>query len=170
MTNKQMLFVKEYLIDLNASQAIIRAGYKTKYPDKMGSQLLGNARVMALIQKAMDERNKRIEMDADEVLTSLVEIKEMNIKDILTDGGDLKPISEWPDIWCTTISGIDITTIGSGNMEAILKKIKWPDKVKILELIGKHVKVQAFKERLDHSSDDGSMTPTVIKRVVIKSK
>jgi phage terminase small subunit len=42
---------------------------------------------------------------------------------------------------------------------SILKKIKWPDKVRNLELLGKHTDVQAFRERVDLSSEDGSMTP-----------
>jgi len=54
----------------------------------------------------------------------------------------------------TTITNYDETTT-----ENILKKIKWPDKVRNLELIGKHVRVGAFKEQLDHTSSDGSMTP-----------
>ena len=60
---------------------------------------------------------------------------------------------EWPKIWRTTLSGFDLSStimnMNEDSIETILKKIKWPDKVKNLELIGKHVDVNAFKERMD---------------------
>lgn len=59
-----------------------------------------------------------------------------------------KPIREWPKIWRTTLSGFDLSStimnMNEDSIETILKKIKWPDKVKNLELIGKHVDVNAF--------------------------
>ncbi|EPP2699231.1 terminase small subunit, partial [Escherichia coli] len=50
-------------------------------------------------------------------------------------------------VWRTTLSGMDVVEMASADSAALLKKIKWPDKVKNLELLGKHVSVQAFKEQ-----------------------
>ncbi len=90
-------------------------------------------------------------VSADYVLMRLVEIDQMDVIDILNDDGSLKPIREWLKIWRTTLSGFDLSStimnMNEDSIETILKKIKWPDKVKNLELIGKHVDVNAFKER-----------------------
>ena len=59
-----------------------------------------------------------------------------------------------------------------GSTAALLKKIKWPDKVKNLELLGKHIDVNAFKETVDHKSSDGTMTPqpTIIQLLPVEPK
>lgn len=59
LTPKQQLFVEEYLIDLNATQAAIRAGYSPNNADKIGSELLGKTRVSEAIKIAMAERSRR---------------------------------------------------------------------------------------------------------------
>jgi phage terminase small subunit len=71
LTAKQWQFVAEYLIDLNATQAAIRAGYSAKNADKIGSQLLGKTRVAEAIQAAMKERGDRTRITADYVLTTI---------------------------------------------------------------------------------------------------
>ncbi|XKM12674.1 terminase small subunit [Orbaceae bacterium ac157xtp] len=149
LTDKQELFCREYIIDLNATQAAIRAGYSEKTATEQGARLLTNVKVQNLIQALINDRKTRNKIDADYVLKRLIEIDQMDVVDILNDNGDLLPIKEWPKVWRTTLSGLDIAIIGSGDTEAIMKKIKWPDKVKNLELLGKHVDVQAFKDKTD---------------------
>ncbi|MBQ5905910.1 MAG: terminase small subunit [Clostridia bacterium] len=68
MTAKQQLFCDEYLIDLNATQAAIRAGYSKKNADKIGSELLGKTRVSECIQKKMAEKEDNLIAKQDEVL------------------------------------------------------------------------------------------------------
>ena len=76
LTPKQQRFVEEYLIDLNATQAAIRAGYAKKSADVEGSRLLVNAKVSAAIAAAQAKRSERTEIDADYVLASIVETME----------------------------------------------------------------------------------------------
>ena len=147
LTDKQELFCREYLVDLNATQAAIRAGYSENTASEQGARLLVNVKVQNHIQELKKQRNERNKIDADYVLKRLVEIDQMDIADILTPSGDFLPIKEWTRTWRTTLSGLDIAIIGSGDTEAIMKKIKWPDKTKNLELLGKHISVQAFKEK-----------------------
>lgn len=71
LTPKQAAFVREYLVDLNASAAYLRAGYKTGNANVLGPRLLANAGIAQAIQKAMDERSKRTEITADYVLTTI---------------------------------------------------------------------------------------------------
>lgn len=163
LTDKQELFCREYLIDLNATQAAIRAGYSEKTAHSIGAENLTKPEIEGYIQSLKQERNERNKIDADYVLKRLTEIDQMDVLDILNDIGDLLPIKEWPKVWRTTLSGLDISIIGSGDTEAIMKKIKWPDKVKNLELLGKHIDVQAFKEKIDNTSSDGSMSTKDIK-------
>ena len=82
LTAKQQMFCREYLIDLNASKSIIRAGYKTKYPDKMGWQLLGNARVKERIDELIKEREKSTKLTAEYVLNGLIEVYEKCNKEV----------------------------------------------------------------------------------------
>ncbi|MCF0046688.1 terminase small subunit [Enterobacter hormaechei] len=139
----------------NQTQAAINAGYSPNTAAKFASQNMRDERVQKRIAELMEERNKRNRVSADYVLMRLVEIDQMDVLDILNDDGSLKPIREWPKIWRTTLSGFDLSStimnMNEDSIETILKKIKWPDKVKNLELIGKHVDVNAFKERLEVS-------------------
>lgn len=152
LTDKQELFAREYLKDLNATQAAIRAGYSVKSAQEQASRLLSNIMVQSRISELKADRNEEVGIDAAYVLRRLVEIDQMDVLDILNDEGGIKPISEWPKVWRTTLSGFDINTsvtnFDETTIENILKKIKWPDKVKNLELLGKHVTVQAFKDNV----------------------
>ena len=156
LTDKQELFAREYLKDLNATQAAIRAGYSEKTAQVQSSRLLSNAMVQDRIAELKSERNEEVGIDAAYVLRRLVEIDQMDVLDILLPNGELKPIKDWPKTWRTTLSGMDVTEM-PGDVPGFLKKIKWPDKVKNLELLGKHVVVQAFKENVknEHTGPNG---------------
>ncbi|EFH1544859.1 terminase small subunit [Escherichia coli] len=156
LTAKVEAYCQEYIkCPENQTQAAINAGYSHKTAAKFASQNMRDERVKKRIAELMEERNKRMRVSADYVLMRLVEIDQMDVLDILNDDGSLKPIREWPKIWRTTLSGFDLSStimnMNEDSIETILKKIKWPDKVKNLELIGKHVDVNAFKERLEVS-------------------
>lgn len=153
LTKKQAIFVKEYLVDLNATQAAIRAGYSENTAKETGYENLTKPHIAKAIKEQQNKRIERTEVNADYVLKRLVEIDEMDVCDILSDDlSSFKPLSQWPKVWRRTISGLDLTELFSGRgdekeMTGILKKIKWPDKVKNLELLGKHIDIQAFKEK-----------------------
>ncbi len=72
MTPKQTCFVQEYLIDLNATQAAIRAGYSTHTADVQGPRLLGNVGVAAAIQAAQTALSERLEVTAERVVAGLL--------------------------------------------------------------------------------------------------
>ncbi|HDW8362760.1 TPA: terminase small subunit [Escherichia coli] len=147
LTDKQELFAREYLKDLNGTQAAIRAGYSEKTANEQASRLLANVNVQKFVAELKSARVEQTGIDAAYVLRRLVEIDQMDVLDILLQNGELKPIKDWPKVWRTTLSGMDVVEMVSADNAALLKKIKWPDKVKNLELLGKHVSVQAFKEQ-----------------------
>ncbi|HHW1969401.1 TPA: terminase small subunit [Pseudomonas aeruginosa] len=144
LTKKQRLFVDEYLIDLNATQAAIRAGYSTRLATEIGYQLLQRPEVAQAIQAAMAERSKRTEVEADYVIRRLREIDEMDVLDILEDDGSFRSIRDWPKAWRQFLSGIEIAELFEGRgddrrIAGVLRKVKWPDKLRNLELLSRHV-------------------------------
>nr|ACD38804.1 phage terminase small subunit [Pseudomonas aeruginosa] len=144
MTKKQRLFVDEYLLDLNATQAAIRAGYSTRRAAEIGYQLLQRPEVAQAIQAAMAERSKRTEVEADYVIRRLREIDEMDVLDILEDDGSFRSIRDWPKAWRQFLSGIEIAELFEGRgddrrIAGVLRKVKWPDKLRNLELLSRHV-------------------------------
>lgn len=158
LTDKQEMFCREYLIDLNATQAAIRAGYSVKTANRTASENLSKPDIQIRISELMKERSDRLQIDADYVLNRLVEIDQMDVLDILHDDGGIKPIHEWPKVWRISLSGMDLAEMfeskdGERDLVGIMKKIKWPDKVKNLELLGKHKNVSAFVDKVDLTAD-----------------
>ncbi|MIB12462.1 terminase small subunit [Escherichia coli] len=168
LTAMQEAYCQSYIkTPENQTQAAINAGFSPNTAAVKASVMMRDERIQKRIAELMEERNKRLRVSADYVLLRLVEIDQMDVLDILNDDGGMKPIAEWPKVWRTSLSAMDIATIKTTqaslqkdngeadlsveDVEYILKKVKWPDKVKNLELIGKHVDVNAFKERLEVS-------------------
>ena len=166
LTEMQEAYCQSYIkMPENQRQAAIDAGFSPNTAAAKASVMMRDERIQKRIAELMEERNKRMRVSADYVLQRLVEIDQMDVLDILNDDGGMKPIAEWPKVWRTSLSAMDIATIKTTqaslqkengeadlsveDVEHILKKVKWPDKVKNLELIGKHVDVNAFKERVD---------------------
>ena len=148
LTAKQDMFCREYLKDLNATQAAIRAGYKPDNAYAIGAENLKKPQIAQHIASLKAKRAEEVRIDAAWVLARLKQIDDLDILDIIKD--DMKgfrALSEWPKAWRTSVSGIDINTILSGGdkpVETLVQKIKWPDKTRNLELIGKHVDIKAF--------------------------
>ena len=156
LTPKQEMFCREYLIDLNATQAAIRAGYSEKTANRIATENLSKPVIKNYIEHLKAKRQEALDVDATYVLKRLIDIDQMDARDILNDDGSVKPIFDWPDVWRQSISGVDLMEIPNGeDTSSIIKKIKWPDKVKNLELLGKHVDVGAFKDRLEVSGNLG---------------
>ena len=165
LTPKQQRFVEEYLIDLNATQAYIRAGFSSKLANTNAVKLLQNTTIAKAIAEAQAKREERTKIDADYVLKRLVEIDQMDVLDIMDENLNMKPLKEWPKIWRQYINNVESIELSDG--EGWLKKIKWPDKVKNLELIGKHVSVGAFKDKIEHTGPNGGdINVTITRRVI----
>lgn len=167
LTDKQERFCLEYLVDLNATQAAIRAGYSRDTASKIGSENLSKPDVAARIAELQAERSRETKIDAAWLLKRLAEEATADVADIWADDGTLLPISEWPMIWrIGLVQGIEVDEIyeGAGDSRKFVgytKKIKVSDRIKRLELIGKHVGVQAFKDQVEHSGGVNiTITPT----------
>ena len=155
MTPKQQRFVDEYLIDLNATQAAIRAGYSAKTAGQIGEENLRKPEIAAAVSEAKAKRAQETAVDAAWVLKRLAEEAVADLGDLMAEDGSLKPIHEWPLIWRQgLVAGIEVEDLFEGRGEDREKigrvhKVKLSDRIKRIELIGKHVGVQAFKDRLE---------------------
>lgn len=155
LTAMQEAYCQSYIkTPENQTQAAINAGFSPNTAAVKASVMMRDERIQKRIAELMEERNKRMRVSADYVLMRLVEIDQMDVIDILNDDMSIKPVSEWPKVWRQYLTGFELADMFEGRgdekeLVGIMKKIKWPDKVKNLELIGKHVDVNAFKERLD---------------------
>lgn len=127
LTNKQKLFVNEYLIDLNATQAAIRAGYSAKTAYSIGEEILKKPEVSASIQEAMDKRAEKAQITAAEVLEG--------IKRVVARCEQAEPV---------------LDKDGQPTGEYVFQANA---ALKGFELLGKHLKL--FTEKVEHSGDVG---------------
>lgn len=136
LTQRQKIFVQEYLVDLNATQAAIRAGYSKKTADRIGPELLGKACVSQAIQKAMAERAQRTQITQDRVVAELARIA-------FADRGAFARVTD--DGSRVTLTDTDRLTDDQRAALAGVKETKYGievstyDKVRALELLGKHL-------------------------------
>ena len=107
LTPRQARFVDEYLIDLNATQAAIRAGYSAKTAQTQSSRLLSNVMVQAAILDGMAERHTKSVMSAVEALERASTIARLDIRQFYRADRSLKDVSEWTPAMGAQVSRID---------------------------------------------------------------
>lgn len=147
LTDKQQKFVEEYLLDLNATQACIRAGYSPNNADKIGSQLLGKTRVQEAISQAIAERSRRTGINQDRVIQELARIAFVKITDVVDSNGDIRRDASDDDIACIESYKVkDSDTINGSSSE---REVKLASKLKALELLGKHLGMWNDKLQVD---------------------
>lgn len=153
---KRQRFVEEYLIDLNATQAAIRAGYSVKTANEQGAQLLANLSVRDAVQAAMKARSERTEITADRVLKELGRIAFFDIRKLYNDDGTLKKPCELDDEAAAVVSGVDVVEMRTGEDDALpmfTKKVKVNDKIAALTNAMKHLGM--FVEKHELTGKDG---------------
>ncbi len=161
MTPKQQRFVDEYMVDRNATQAAIRAGYSPKGAEVNASKMLRYPKVAEAIASATQAQSERTKINADWVLERLAAEATADVADIYAENGGLKPIRDWPLIWRQgLVSGLDVDEKPGQPGQVV--KVKLSDRIRRLELIGKHIGVQAFAERHEHTGRDGGPMETVL--------
>lgn len=150
LTPKQQAFVEEYLVDLNATQAAIRAGYSTKNAGKIGSELLQKTRIKTAIDKAMAERSRRTGINQDRVLRELAKIAFVNASDVINmDEATIRGDANREDT--AAIASVKVKTIPGEDGDITEREVKIYDKLKALELLGKHLGM--FNDRLNVNAE-----------------
>lgn len=138
LTEKQKRFTEEYLIDLNATQAAIRAGYSPNSARDIGSENLTKPDIRARIDEALAERSKRTGINADRVLREIARIAFVNAADVINfDSATIAEGASTDDT--AAIASVKVKTIPTADGEGVEREIRLADKLKALELCGKHL-------------------------------
>ncbi len=156
MTPRQQRFVEEYLVDLNATQAAIRAGYSKTRADARGSKLLGQEDVAAAVEAAMSRRAVRTAITADRILVELGRIAFADPRDCVTwgpNGVEVKSSDELSIDAARAVAEVSETRTKTGGTT----KIKLHDKIGALEKIGRHLGL--FKDRSEMNRSGGRGLP-----------
>lgn len=154
LTAKEFRFVEEFLVDLNATHAAIRAGYSEKTAKEIGYELLRKPDVQAAITAAMSARSQRTRVTQDRVLTAISDMAYFDIADAFTEDGALREVHELSPALRSAIAGIEIEEIRLGKDGPVvgrIKKVKLADRKGSLELLGRHLKL--FTDRVEHSGN-----------------
>lgn len=135
LTDKQAAFVREYLVDLNATQAAIRAGYGERTAYSVGQRLLKNVEIQRAVAVAQAQRARRVEVTQDYVLANLVEIVERTMQraPVLDRKGEQFTDEAGRAVWTFDAKGAN----------------------RALELLGKHLGIFADKVKAEVSGPDG---------------
>lgn len=138
LTAKQQCFIEEYLIDLNATQAAIRAGYSPASAHQIGNENMSKPSIRACIDIAMAERSKRTGINADRVLLELARLGFINAHDVINmDSATVKSDATRDDT--AAIASVKSKIIPTEYGDVIEREIKLHDKNKSLEMLSKHL-------------------------------
>lgn len=151
LTAKQQRFVEEYLIDLNATQAAIRAGYSEKTAASQGQRLLNNVEIASAVSVAQMARSKRTEITQDRVLAELAKIGFSDIRkavkwgvsphDSQDENADANGLNIYPVelVSSATIDDDTAAAVSEVSLTQTGVKIKLYDKLAALDKIGRHL-------------------------------
>ena len=141
LTPKQQRFVGEYLVDLNATQAAIRAGYSEKTARAIGCENLTKPDIQEAIAAAQRQLAEQPGITAKRVKQELARLAFSDVRSLFDKGGSLRPIHELSDDEAAAVASLEViiknAQAGDGHTDTVHKVKVW-DKTKSLELLGKH--------------------------------
>jgi len=167
LTDKQERFCDEYIIDLNATQAAIRAGYSEKTAYSIAEQNLRKLDIQTRIKELQEKIQKRNELKADDVIQELRKIGFMDIGELYQENGNVKSVNQLSDKAKASISSIKVTEKvlkTAGDDSALVERtteMKLWDKGKALVELGKHLGI--FKEDNKQKGFNGEIPQIVFK-------
>lgn len=155
LTPKQERFVAEYLIDLNATQAAIRAGYSQRTANEQGARLLANVSVRSSLQSAMKKREERTKITQDRVLEEYAKLAFLDPRRFYDDSGWLKPVHLLDEDVAAALVGVDVIESydKEGQSTSTTKKVKFADKKGALDSVARHLGM--FKDKVELTGKDG---------------
>ncbi len=154
LTPKQAQFCKEYIVDLNATQAYIRAGYSARSAEVESFKALRIPKIKAEIQRLMEIRSKKVELTAESVLEEIKKVAFLDIREGFNDDGTMKQPKDWSDDFAKGVTSLKARiekVAGSDDEFAEIKELRTNDKLRALELCGKHLKL--FTDKVEHSGE-----------------
>lgn len=157
LKQRRTRFVKEYLIDQNATRAAIAAGYSEKTARQQGSRLLTDVDILSQIEKKNSETNAKLDVTVERVKQELARLAYCDVRKFFNSDGSAKAITELDEDSARAVAGFEMAELftGSGEERATagyIKKFKLTDKTKALEQLGRHLKM--FTDRIELSGDE----------------
>lgn len=137
MTKKQKLFCDEYLVDLNATQSAIRAGYSVDTAYSIGEENLKKPDIKNYIERELAKRSKRTGINQDRVVQELARIAFVKISDVTNPDGSINRSASPDDLACVESLKSETSTTDAGSTTK--NEVKLSSKIKALELLGKHL-------------------------------
>ena len=149
------MFVMEYIKDFKHTCAAERVTGTAGH----GKEFMADTLVLDAVAEQVDARNQRTEIDADWVLTQLGQMFNADVADIFDPATNtIRPIHEWPEIWRKMSTGVTVRELKEqGQKIGEVVNVKLLDRLKAIELIGKHTDVRAFTERVEIATDQQLM-------------
>jgi len=155
LTPKRQRFVREYLIDLNATKAAERAGYSKRSAYTEGSRLLENAEIQAEVTRLRKAQLEKIEITAERVLQEIAKMAFFDPRKLFDAEGKPIPIQDLDDVTAASIAGLDVSTAKLDEVvTAAVLKYKLADKRANLELLGRNLRL--FTDKIVHEVTDNT--------------
>lgn len=137
-SDKQERFCEEYLIDMNAKQAAIRAGYSEKTAEVQASRLLSKAKVQKMVQEKRERLSKKLGISQEMVLEGYRKLAFYDVRKFYNKNGNLLDVTELDDETAFALAAIEITEEKTMNVvTGYTKKIKMTDRKGALDSICK---------------------------------
>lgn len=154
LTAKQKRFIEEYLIDLNATQAAIRAGYSPNSAREIGYENLNKPHIRAHVDKAIAERSRRTGINAERVIIELARIGLINPGNLINFGmATVRGEATEDDL--AAIQSVKVKTIPTEGGDITEREVRLYDKNRALELLGRHLGMFSNKVEVSGSLDTG---------------
>lgn len=154
LTPRQDRFCQEYLIDLNGTQAAIRAGYSKDTASEIAYENLRKPEIQKRVAALMAERAKRTRITKDRVLEGIAELAYFDIADAYDERGAVKPLHEMPPALRHAIAGIESQELQiDGVVVGHVRKLKLVDRPRAYEMLGRHMKL--FTDKLEVNDKTG---------------
>jgi len=154
LTPKQQRFVAEYVVDCNATQAAIRAGYRANSAEVQGPRLLGNMRIAAAVQEKAAKKLERVGLTGDKVLRELARVGFSDVRHLFTPDGAVVPLHALPEDVSASIASVEVVlknaAAGDGVVDRVLKIKLW-DKNRALNDLARHFAL--LVDRVEVSGD-----------------
>lgn len=144
LTAKQEKFCNEYLIDLNATQAAIRAGYSPKTANRIASENLSKPVIQEYIQTNRSSLQQKVGITVERVLNEYAKIAFSDIRNLFDENSRLLPVKDIPDEIAAALSSVEVDQLWAMGMDGReevgeTKKVKVWDKTKALDALGRHL-------------------------------
>ena len=150
LTEKQQRFVDEYIVDLNATRAAIRAGYSPKTAESQGARLLRNAKVQEAVRNAKQSRQERTRVTADQTVREIARLAFADPRRLVNEDGSVKALYELDEDLAAAVSSVEVDEYGK-------VKYKLRPKTQALDMLMKHLGL--------YERDNAQKPPAVIQEI-----